>query len=385
MESSRSWFLWLVALGIIGGLVASIPADGQNAIVALKAVGADGKGHREAVRAWQTLSKSDAAALLPILRAFDDANPLAANWLRSAVETIADREIAAGRPLPAAELESFVLDVARDTRARRLAFEQLTRVDSGAADRLIPGMLHDPGAEFRRDAVSRRLDEANALFDGGNKEKALEIYRQALGGAVDDDQVKPVVARLRELGERVDLPKHFGFLTTWQAIGPFDNRGLVGFQKEYPPERDGDLKQTYAGQLGDVAWQPVNVQDDYGIVDIAKTFQNYKGSVMYFTTEFHSPASRDVDVRLGTPNAWKLWVNGQHLFGRDEYHHGTMIDQYKVRVHLEPGKNVILLKICQNEQKQDWAQDYHFQLRICDAAGAGVLSNGPAATGESKD
>jgi hypothetical protein len=32
-----------------------------------------------------------------------------------------------------------------------------------------------------------------------------------------------------------------------------------------------------------------------------------------------------------------------------------------------------LLKLCQNEQKEDWAQDWHFQLRICDASGAAVL------------
>jgi hypothetical protein len=342
----------------------------------LKAVGPDGQGHREAVRAWQNLAKADADALVPILKSFGDANPLAANWLRSAVETIADRELNAGRTLPGDALEAFVLDVSQDARARRLAFEQLIRVDPSAADRLIPGMLHDPGPEFRRDAVARRIDEANAAFDGGNKERSAAIYRQALGGAIDDDQVKPIVERLRELGEQVDLPKHFGFLTSWHAIGPFDNRGLAGFNKEYPPERGVDLQQKYAGQLGDVAWQPLETDNEYGIVDVAAKFQNYKGSVMYFTTEFHSPASRRVELRLGTPNSWKLWVNGRFAFGREEYHHGTMIDQYKIAADFEPGGNVILLKLCQNEQTEDWAQAYQFQLRVCDASGAGLLSTG---------
>ncbi len=38
--------------------------------------------------------------------------------------------------------------------------------------------------------------------------------------------------------------------------------------------------------------------------------------------------------------------------------------------------NVLLLKVCQNEQEQSWAQDYKFQLRVCDATGSAVLPAG---------
>ena len=40
----------------------------------------------------------------------------------------------------------------------------------------------------------------------------------------------------------------------------------------------------------------------------------------------------------------------------------------------EPGTNVILLKICQNEQTESWAQDWEFQLRVCDGLGTAVLA-----------
>jgi hypothetical protein len=39
---------------------------------------------------------------------------------------------------------------------------------------------------------------------------------------------------------------------------------------------------------------------------------------------------------------------------------------------LKPGENVLLLKVCQNEQDQDWAQRYQFQLRVCDSTGSAV-------------
>jgi hypothetical protein len=103
---------------------------------------------------------------------------------------------------------------------------------------------------------------------------------------------------------------------------------------------------------------------------------------MYAVTEFHSPAAREIELRLGTPNAWKLWLNGKLLFGRDEYHRGMAIDQYRVRGELKPGANTILLKICQNEQTEDWAQRYEFQLRIADLSGIGIASQAEQTTSQ---
>ena len=94
---------------------------------------------------------------------------------------------------------------------------------------------------------------------------------------------------------------------------------------------------------------------------------------MYLATSYDAAADRAVEFRFGTPNAWKLWVNGKFLFGRDEYHRGMAIDQYRVPAKLQAGKNVILLKLCQNEQDDDWAQRYQIQIRVCDPSGVAVL------------
>src|SRR5437763_1106018 len=80
--------------------------------------------------------------------ACDGADPAAANWLRAAVDAIAERELAAGHALPAAQLEAFVRQTNHAGMSRRLAYEWLVRADPTAADRLLPGMLQDPGAEL---------------------------------------------------------------------------------------------------------------------------------------------------------------------------------------------------------------------------------------------
>jgi hypothetical protein len=32
-----------------------------------------------------------------------------------------------------------------------------------------------------------------------------------------------------------------------------------------------------------------------------------------------------------------VWLNGELLFGRDEYHRGMQMDQYKMKCHLKQG------------------------------------------------
>ena len=85
-----------------------------------------------------------------------------------------------------------------------------------------------------------------------------------------------------------------------------------------------------------------------------------------------------MDLRLGSICAAKLWLNGKQLMEHDVYHSGTKIDQYVARGKLRAGANKILVKVCQNEQTESWAQDWSFQLRICDRVGTAVLSENRA-------
>lgn len=349
-------------------------------IRAIKSVEKNGQNHSQAIAAAKELSKLSADSLPVILKSFEGANPLAVNWLRGTVDTIADRELKQNGKLPAAALEQFVKDTARSPEARRLAYEWLIKVDKTAPDRLIPGMLHDASSDFRRDAVQRLIAAATKAHDGKDNDGEKQLLRQALSGASDDDQVKAIVKPLRELGDAVDLQKHFGFLTEWSLIGPFDNAGLIGFDAVYPPEKELDFAKKYPGKSGEVEWRPFSTQDEYGTFDIAKKTAPHKGAVTYAATTFDSEKARDIEIRLGTSNAWKLWVNGELIFGRDEYHRGKFLDQYKVSAHLKRGSNTILLKVCQNEQTEDWAQDWTFQLRVCDHSGVAVLSSGSATT-----
>ena len=365
---------------------ASVQADEiTSAVKTLQSVEPGGKGTAAARKAAELLSNAGDKALLPVLKGFKDADPLAANWLRNSFEQIIDGIRAADKKLPVAELEAFIRDQKQSAVARRLAYESLKVQIPEIEARLIPECLLDASPEFRRDAVAMLIKQASAATD---VPASIPLYRKALQGAVHEDQVQTIAEALRKDGETVDIQKHFGFLPQWFIVGPFDNKDEKGFAVPYAPETEAsiskgaDFADEYDGQLGKVQWKPLASEDDYGVIDIAKQLENHKGSLMYARTTWTSRGDQQVQIRLGTPNSWKLWVNGTLVFEREEYHRSSQMDQYSVPVSLKAGENFLLLKVCQNEMTQDWAQRYQFQVRICDGTGSAVL---PLTTTASND
>lgn len=363
----------LVLAGVMLTSVAARGADDSAALLAkIKAVSKEGAGNEEATKAWQALVKLGPDALGDILSALDDANPAAANWLRAAVDTIAERTLVAGKPLPAANLEAFVKDTKHVGSARRLAYEWLVRVDPAVADRLLPGMLNDPGSEMRRDAVARALKDAKATLDNGDKAAAATAYQKVLDFARDRDQVDAIAKQLKELGVNIDLQTRYGFINKWMLVGPFDNTNQIGFDKSYPPEKGVDLKAAYEGKKGEVKWIEHTTADPYGMVDMNKAIGKNMGAVGYGYAIVESKEERPIEIRAGSNNAIKLYLNGKQVFFREEYHHGMRMDQHVGLGTLKAGRNEVMIKVCQNEQTDSWAQNWSFQLRICDALGGPV-------------
>lgn len=355
--------------------------DIQPQIETILKVEKEGAGHAAAVVAVKSLEAQTTAVLLPLLQAMDHANPLAANWLRGAFEAVADRNTKQGNSIHLADLEEFVHDRKHASQPRQAAFDLLVRIDPKAEDRLVPGMIDDPCPGFRRASVQRLVDAANEATEKKDTAMSKALYQQAFAAARDPDQLDLTFDELTKLGEKPDLKRQLGLLSDWWGIGPFDHRKGIGFDVAYPPEKEIDLTRKYSGMFGEVAWVKLESDDRHAIVDLNKLLARHKGAIVYAYREFESERAQPAEFRLGTPNGWKLWVNGQLAFAHEEYHLLTQMDQYPTRIMLQPGTNRFLLKICQNEQTEDWAQEWQFQVRVCDPAGAAILpkSTVPAA------
>lgn len=369
----------LLAAGFLPARAAN-SSDLSAAIQTICCIGPEGRGNAEASLAWKRLAAAPAADLPAILAAMDSANDLARNWLRAAVDTVVSRETAVGHALPLAGLEDFLADRQHNGRARRLAFDLIARVDSAKAQRLIAGMLDDPAGELRREAVQQLMTEAAQAQASGRTDDAKARYRTALQAARDTDQMDAIAKALRALGETPDLRRVFGWLTRWKVIGPFDNTGLAGFAAEYPPEREIKLDAEYDGKAGKVRWRDFETADEYGVVDLNKPLGALKEVTGYAYAEFDVAQAQPAEIRLGSENAWKVWFNGRFLFGRDEYHRGREIDQYRLPVQLKAGRNTILVKVCQDQKVEEWTVEWLFQLRVTDSLGTPIRSTADDAT-----
>ncbi len=364
----------VVAMISASAVAAENKTDIEKRIEVIRQVGPKGLGNREARAAWKELASSDASHLPTILGGMDQADILATNWLRAAIDSIAERTLRDGGKLPVEVLQKLLDDKKHSPQARRTAFELVTRNDPALKERLVPQFLNDPSLELRRDAVAGALVKALELEKGSDKAATIAAYKQTLSAARDVDQIKAAHDKLKELGEQVDLAAHYGFINTWKIIGPFDNPNMRDFATVYPPEAEFKPAVKYAGKLGEVSWTDYATKDDFGMVDFNKALDKHKAAIAYAITTFVSKDSRDMEVRLGSPNANKIWLNGELLTANEIYHLGKEIDQYRAQGRLRVGNNTILVKLCQNEQTEEWSQDWQFQLRVCDEVGTAILS-----------
>jgi outer membrane protein assembly factor BamB len=137
---------------------------------------------------------------------------------------------------------------------------------------------------------------------------------------------------------------------------------MKGFDIAYDPERRVELKAAVAGKGGRPArFVEFTTPDPEGKVDLNSALGKEMGAVAYAFAILESPSGGAAELRVGTNNAVKIFLNGREVFFRNEYHHGMKMDQYPARVELKKGRNEVLLKVCQNEQKDDWAQSWSFR------------------------
>lgn len=362
----------LTLLALVLSPSSTCRADLQADLATLKQASAVSAADPGAQAAWARLAASKADQLVPLLSAMKGASRSAENWLRSCIDAIAERELSAGRALPMKELHSFLMDRSGAPRARWVAYQWIVQVDPDAKQELLAQLLDDPSVDLRFEAVAQVLDRAEALPEDVAERRTL--LQQALLSARDSSQLKQCAKSLTDLGQEVDLPGVLGYVKQWLVIGPFDNKGLKGFDVAYPPEKQIELTAEYDGMKGKVQWQEVAAQTESGSVDLVKELGATKEAISYAFTMVESAKQRQAELRYSSKNATKVWLNGKLIAANEVYHSGSSEDQYRATVQLNAGGNKLLVKVCQNEQSQPWEKEWDFKLRIVDAIGTPVVS-----------
>ncbi len=370
------YLVFLAGLSVAQPCFAQESQPTTQSIDAIRKAGKGGAGFDQALVAAKQLRSTPISQLSLLLDGLADANPIAQNWIRGVVFDVVRRS----DKIPVDSLTEYAMDAANNPTGRGLAMELIQRDSPAIAQQLISECLDDVSLPLREMAVQQKIETAQDV-QKEDPESSKSTFREALAAARHPQQLETIVESLRKLGDDdVSISSAFAMIEKWNSLGPFNNVGGVGFDTPYEPESEFasgvnvDLTAEYKGKNGAIQWQEVTAIGDKGEVNLAKTYDKEKGAVCYLYTEFDSSETRPAEVRLGSKNANKVWINGELVMENEVYHSGFMIDQYVAATKLKKGTNKILVKICQNEQTESWAQDWKFQLRITNTAGKALQS-----------
>ena len=155
-----------------------------------------------------------------------------------------------------------------------------------------------------------------------------------------------------------------GFIAenAWWTLGPFDNTDGTGYDTAYIPEDTTqiDTATKYKGIDGQVRWKPKS--DDRTLDGYVGLGRDVDWRVAYAFATVVSPDERKVQLRFDSDDQGKIWLNGKAVHAHTRTYQ-TQIDRDIIAVTLKPGKNSILVKVC--EEEGGWG----FYLRITDTDG----------------
>ena len=195
----------------------------------------------------------------------------------------------------------------------------------------------------KADAYIQKIDDITAELDT-NSPEGLRLQLDTHFGLAE-------VYRDHGMLEKADAHiQKTGFITedAWRVLGPFDNAGGIGYNTSYIPEdiTEIDLTTKYNGLNGLVSWKQFSDNELDGYIRLGE--ENVDWQIFYTFATVISPDEREVQFRFDSDDQGKVWLNGEEVFSHTKTFM-AIIDTYTIPVILKPGKNSILVKVCNEE------------------------------------
>ena len=198
--------------------------------------------------------------------------------------------------------------------------------------------------KIRRANSETRFDEYKGAIDALSN----TIDRMA---SVNEDYLLANIAHEKTSAGMADrFAREFGFINRWLVCGPFDNTGMDGHDRVYPPEQGIDAAASYDAKNGrKVTWRPNHTPEWQGYVDLVKEFDDSSWTCGYALCWVTLPdGPRDVVFRAGSNDSIKIFLNGKTVWN-NKVSRAAAIDNDRVPVTLPKGVSTVLLKIGQAE------------------------------------
>ena len=257
--------------------------------------------------------------------------------------------------------------LATDDDLRRICVQGLERYPVPQAYDLVKGLLEN--AALKDAAVPAYVAVAGAVA-AEDKEKAKEAFDLVRSMDISPELLVQLAQRLQGAGVPADLANLLGVVKRWQIIGPFDWKSDADWDTAFVGEPNVDLAATFKAGDATLAWKPAVTEDALGLVNLAGLIAQRDRCFGYAYAEVDVPEDTAAQVRIGSDDGNKVWVNGEKAW-ENRVDRGAALDQDKADIRLVKGRNCILVKISQG------AGGWNFMLRLALPTGAGVTFTQP--------
>jgi len=152
----------------------------------------------------------------------------------------------------------------------------------------------------------------------------------------------------RNLGRQVAPPVKSS-VGKWYYAGPFDNTVQKGFDTVYPPELGVDLKVEYTGKNNEKFGWKEGAFADAQVNNLALFKPELNANcAVYVYREFTVGSAVECPFSFGSDDTLTIWLNGEKVHSENVYR-ACAPDQAVLKLKLKPGKNSLLMKICNGE------------------------------------
>ena len=275
----------------------------------------------------------------------------------AALERLAEGYRAQGAAEAAGRAFATLYRVAEDDAARAYALEGIRAFPVPEAYDIVMSAMGE--AEFAALPVSALAGIARAMHESGDTERAQEIVTALMPRLGDPAALRSA------LGDLVAIPgvqPKLGFITRYYLLGPCAWSAKEGFaQPPFDPAlTDVTSPVTEGGKTLEWKWFESGAD---GLVPPEAVVQMCEGCCVYAYTEVTVADGGPAQVRAGSDDGVRVWVNGQEALANNT-DRGAEIDQDVADVALNPGLNRIVLQCTQNGG--GWA----FMMRLTGPGGA---------------
>lgn len=226
------------------------------------------------------------------------------------------------------------LDLAQRPEEKRLILAGLSKLPDPGALRLALPLLDETGVQAE---AAQAAVQIAAAIKHSHSEEASRALRKVLSITSDANRRRVIESIVEEIAAMTD------YIKCWQVAGPYEQKGKaydVLFDVVFPPETP---------EAKSVQWQSLpsltNPAQPW-LLDLLK-FYGGEQRVAYVRTRIYSEERRPARLELGTDDGVKAWLNGKLIHANNAVR-GITPGADTVNVTLQPGWNVLMLKITQH-------------------------------------